>query len=215
MRDTADEEIDAEVATQIGEGYAEANQLSYGDLNREDFDALDRPVAPEVAQAWVQHARDEINPVFEKSLIDDIRDWYATEVRQLNHMHGESGGEDMPVPVTARVVMWVIRFSMAFARCHLRERVVESDVARATTLAKRLVAQNWDGEQFTPEAAKPKTQKERKERIRDAVPSDDAVTVAEVAERANVTENVARNELDNLAQAGELARPSTGVYRRV
>jgi replicative DNA helicase Mcm len=214
MRDVADQEIDSKIANQVVEGYAEANQLKYGDLDREDFEALDRPVAAEVAQAWVKHSRENIFPVFGKELIEDIREWYASEVRQLNHRHGDEGGEDMPVPVTARVVMWVIRFSTAFARCHLRERVTDSDVERAMALSKRLVAQNWDGEQFVPEGAKPQTQKERKSAIRTALESsDEPLTPAEVADRTGLGENKAEDELESLARCGEVYRPETGVYR--
>lgn len=214
MRDVADEEIDAKIAQQIVEGYSEANQLKYGDLDRDDFEALDRPVDPEVAQAWIKHAREEINPTFGKQLIDEIREWYANEVRQLNNNHGDDTGEDMPVPVTARVVMWVVRFSMAFARCHLREVVNESDVARATKLAKRLVAQNWDGEQFVPEEAKPKTQKDRIGRIMHAV-SDDAKTPEEVASIAGISEDIAEKELEKLNRDGKVLMPGTGEYRAV
>jgi len=215
MRDTANEEIDSQIANQIVEGYAEANQLEYGDLDAEDFEALDRPVDANVAKAWVKYARENVNPVFDKALIEDIREWYAGEVRQLNHSHGQDGGEDMPVPVTARVVMWVIRFSMAFARCHLRERVVESDVDRATALAKRLVAQNWDGEQFLPEEAKPSTHASRKERIKHALDADETKTAAQVAAIASVGESVAAKELEKMATKGDVLRPSQGEYRAI
>ncbi len=215
MRDVADIEIDTAVANQIVEGYSEANQLEYGELSKDDFEALDRPVDADVARAWIKHARENVNPVFDKELVDEIRDWYANEVRQLNHQHGTDNGGDMPVPVTARVVMWVIRFSMSFARCHLRDRVTSSDVDRATALAKRLVAQNWDGEQFVPEGAKPQTQKERKQRIQDVLPTDSALTVAEIAEEANISEDIAQDELETLARKGEVMRPQQGEYRAI
>jgi len=212
MRDMADEEIDSKIAQQIVEGYSEANQLKYGDLDRDDFEALARPVEPEVAQAWIKHARENINPTFGKELMDEIRDWYASEVRQLNSTHGEDTGEDMPVPVTARVVMWVIRFSMSFARCHLRETVTQSDVDRATKLAKRLVAQNWDGEQFVPEEAKPKTQKDRKDRIKHAIETE-AKTPEEVASIAGVSKDIAESELKEMQTNGAVVEPETGVFR--
>lgn len=213
MRDVADIQIDTAVANQIVEGYSEANQLEYGELSEDDFEALDAPVDADVARAWIKYARENVNPVFEKDLVEDIRDWYANEVRQLNHQHGTDNGEDMPVPVTARVVMWVIRFSMAFARCHLREKVTDSDVDRATALAKRLVAQNWDGEQFVPEGAKPQTQKERKARIDDVLSVEESMTVATIADKANISQDIARDELESLARKGEVVRPQQGEYR--
>jgi len=213
MRDVADIQIDTAVANQIAEGYSEANQLKYGNLSADEFEALDAPVDAEVARAWIKEARENVNPVFEKDLVEDIRDWYANEVRQLNHQHGTENGEDMPVPVTARVVMWVIRFSMAFARCHLRETVTESDVDRATALAKRLVAQNWDGEQFVPESAKAQTQSERKQRIIGALSMDETMTVTEVADATGIAENVVKGELETMAKKGDVLRPQQGEYR--
>lgn len=215
MRDVADEQIDTAIANQIVEGYSEANQLEYGDLDADDFEALDAPVDAAVARAWIQYARENVNPVFEKDLVEDLRDWYATEVRQLNHTHGTDGGEDMPVPVTARVVMWAIRFSMAFARCHLRDRVTEADVDRATALAKRLVAQNWDGEQFVPEGAKPQTQKQRVDRLADILSTETTMTVEEIADEANISQSVAEEELRRLADKGEVLRPQQGEYRSI
>lgn len=212
MRDIADEQIDGKIAKQIAEGYAEANQLRYGDLDREDFEALDRPVDADVAQAWIKHAREEVNPVFSKDLIDDIREWYASEVRQLN----ASDTEDLPVPVTARVVMWVIRFSMSFARCHLRNRVTESDVDRAMTLAKRLVAQNWDGEQFVPEEMKSSsisTQNDRITAIKDTLnDADEPLTPQTVADRTSLTPDTAESELERMANEGQVYRPENGTY---
>jgi len=220
MEDTADEAIDEQIARQMGHGYAEANQLQFGDLEKEDFEALDSPVDAEVARAWIKEARENYNPIFKKELVDDIQEWYAREVRQLNNSFAEKGqGENMPVPATARVVMWVIRFSMAFARCRLRDEVTQDDVDRAMKLAKRLVSQNWDGEKFDPgqveSDTKPKSQKDRKERIYGVLSETEGMTPAEVAAQVSgVSETVASEELELLAKKGEALRPETGVYRK-
>lgn len=209
MRDIAQEEIDEEIAQQIAEGYAEANQLRYGDLDEDDFEALDRPVEPEIARAWIKYAREEVNPVFGKDLIEDIRDWYASEVRQLNH----DEDDDKPVPVTARVVMWVIRFSVAYARCHLRETVTETDVDRATKLAKRLIQQNWDGEQFVPEHAKGLSQEKRIKSITQTIEdSDDHLTIGEIVEATRISESVVEKEIEKLSRKGAVYEPQTGKY---
>jgi len=216
MEDIADKEVDAHIAEQMGEGYAEANQLEYGELEEDELDALESPVDPEVARAWIKHARENCNPIFEKDLVEDIRDWYANEVRQLNKSFAQEGeGEDMPVPATARVVMWTIRFSTAFARCHLRERVIQSDVDRAMKLAKRLVSQNWDGEKFDAGRVESNTtQATRKERIKSAIDGQE-LTPAEVANIAGVPESVANQELRNMATNGKVLEPETGVFRLV
>lgn len=217
MEDTANREVDAHIAEQMGEGYAEANQLEYGDLEAEDLDALDSPVDPDTGRAWVKYARENVNPVFKKELVADIRDWYAEEVRQLNKNFAEKGdGEDMPVPATARVVMWTIRFSMAFARAHLREEVAQSDVERAMTLSKRLVSQNWDGEKFDVgqiESNTTETQDGRKRAILSA--AEEASTPAEIAESVDLPESTVEQEIETLKQNGQMIEEQTGVYRSV
>jgi replicative DNA helicase Mcm len=209
MQDVADEDIDAKVADQIAEGFAEANQLEFGDLDADDLDALDRPVETAVARAWIQHAREQVHPTFEKERIPRIREWYAEEVRQLNG----SDDENMPVPVTARVVMWVIRFSTAFARCHLHETVRESDVERALALAKRLIAQNWDGEKFVPEEARGSTQQDRLNSLHQIIREHGPMDVEAALDRAadhGIARETAEHEMDKLRQKGDIYHPEHG-----
>jgi len=218
MSDNPDADIDAAIAEQIGDAYAEANQLEFGDRDGDDLEALDRPVPTDVAQAWIKEARENCHPVFSKELVESIKQWYAEEVRPMNRTYaGEGQGEDMPVPATARVVMWVIRFATAFARCHLRAEVAPDDIERAQSLARRLVGQNWDGEKFDPNVVEgnssPSTQDERKERLKDALErADDPLTPAEIAERTPLDESKVNDELDVLSRKGEVYQPQTGEY---
>lgn len=218
MEDTADREVDAHIAEQMGKGYAEANQLEYGDLEKDDLQALDAPVESDVARAWIKHARENVNPVFKKELVADIRDWYAEEVRQLNNSFAEEGdGENMPVPATARVVMWTIRFSTAFARCHLREEVTHADVERAMSLSKRLVSQNWDGEKFDVaqvEGNGVTTQNDRKKGIKDVL-GGEPMTPEQIADETGVAVDKVNAELEQMYRNGEVVEPKTGHYREV
>jgi len=116
------------------------------------------------------------------------------------------------------VVMWTIRFAGAFARCHLREQVTESEVERAMSLAKRLVGQNWDGTKFDPNMVAhdttPDTQDARIASILDTLDNHEGKTPAEIADViAGVDEQTAEDELEKLARKGEVLRPQTGVYR--
>lgn len=216
MEDQVDEDIDARIAEQMGKGYAEANGLQYGDVDEDDLDALDRPVDPEVAKAWVKEGRNR-HPVFPKALVDNIKEWYATEVRPMNKQFAQDGdGQDMPVPATARVVMWVVRFSTAFARCRLRDEVTEADVERAENLAKRLIGQQWDGNKFDPsmvESDSINTQADRKERVKDALDrADEALSPAELADRVPLSEDKVQDEIDTLSKKGLVYQPQTGEY---
>jgi replicative DNA helicase Mcm len=218
MSDNPDADIDAAIAEQIGDAYAEANQLEFGDRADDDLEALERPVPTDVAQAWIKDSRENCNPVFRKELVTDIKQWYAEEVRPMNRTYASNGdGEDMPVPATARVVMWVIRFATAFARVHQREEVAPDDIDRAESLARRLVGQNWDGEKFDPNVVEgntsPSTQDERKERLKDALErADDPLTPAEIAERTPLSEDNVNDELEVLSRKGEVYQPQTGEY---
>jgi len=124
----------------------------------------------------------------------------------------------MPVPVSARKVQDTIRFAVAFARVNLRDEVSDADVKRAMDLAKALVGQTFDGDSFQPEAVKSATptQKDRKERIKDALMPDDTQTPSEVAAQIEgVAESTAAKELEDMATVGDVLRPATGEYRRI
>jgi len=103
-----------------------------------------------VGQAWIQYAREEVNPILKYEQFETLKEWYATEVRQLNHTQGVDGeeGADMPVPATVRELGTAAKLSIAFARVHLRERVTDEDVERAKALARTVVKQNWNGDNF-------------------------------------------------------------------
>jgi len=135
----------------------------------------------------------------------------------MNKQFARDGeGEDMPVPATARVVMWVVRFSTAFARCRLRDEVTDADVERAENLAKRLIGQQWDGNKFDPsmvESDSINTQADRKERVKDALDrADEALSPAELADRVPLSEDKVQDEIDTLSKKGLVYQPQTGEY---
>lgn len=149
MRDTADKDLDGKIAETYGKSYTEAQQAQYG--NRDEFEVLERPVPIDVGQAWIKYARENIDPILRYEQFQELEDWYANEVRQLNEEYADGGeGEDMPVPATVRVLGAAVKMSIAFARVQLQEEVTPQNVERAKVLAKDLVRQNWDGEKFTP-----------------------------------------------------------------
>ena len=219
MRDEADKEQDASIAETQGLSYVEAQEYVHGD--RDEMDLLSREVEPDVGRAWIAYARENVTPQLSPRHVDTIQEWYAEEVRQLNNEFRDGNGGDMPVPVSARKVQDTIRFAVAFARVHLRDEVSDADVERAMSLSKALVGQTFDGETFQPEAVKssPKTQKDRKERIADAVPSEGSITASEVAAQIEgVAESTAAKELETMAESKKgpsLMRPATGEYRRI
>lgn len=214
MTDEADPEQDGAIArTQLG-AYLEGQEMQFGD--REEPDTLSRTVTPEIGRAWIAHARENITPILSREHFDQITEWYAEEVRQLNENYGENNTGDMPVPANARSVMAVIRFSVAFARVHLRDKVADADVERAMSLSKALIGQNFDGEQFVPQEARGgHTQADRKERIKHALDTETPRTAAEIASIASVGESAAAKELETLRTNGEAVEPTQGKYRAI
>lgn len=169
MRDTPDSDVDAEVAQRVGQAYKEAQEYDYGD--RDDFEVLDRVVDVDVGRSWIAYARENIYPTITEKQIEDIRDWYANEVRPLNNEFGsEDSEEDLPVPVTPRAIEDTIRLSVAFARVHLRDTVHREDLERAKKLKKTLVGQTFrDGKAVPAEYQRSMSQHERKEAILDVL----------------------------------------------
>lgn len=225
MRDTPDEDLDSKVAETQGLAYVEAQEYEFGE--REELEFLDREVSPAVGRAWVAHARENVHPKLPRRFLDRIKEWYADEVRKLNEEYGatEMKNADMPVPATARVVAGTIRFAVAFARAHLREKVTEADVDRALDLSKTLVGQTFDGDGFSPpEVSPPPTsQQERRDRlqtlIREHQPdgSSDGANVETVIDKAiaklHSDRGTIRNDIEKLSQMGELYAPAQDEVR--
>lgn len=208
MEDFEDEERDEKIAGTIGRSYVEAQEAEFGD--RETFDELDAPVSVDVGRAWVAEARREYQPLIQRRHVDDIKEWYATEVRQLNQKFADNEGQgaDMPVPATARAVEGTIRFSVAFARCHLREEVADQDVERAKSLMKALIGQTFDGEFTPPEVAGSDTSDEfeqLKPKVLEALPDDGTkLFPGDVATQVSASEDRVEGCLEDLAGSGRV-----------
>lgn len=219
MQDTAQVQQDAAVAEAWGRSYIEAQEYQYGD--REEFDYLSRPVPIDVGQAWVEYARKNVHPKLTREQFDELKTWYAEEVRQLNR-GSRDVSDDMPVPATVRELAAAAKMAVAFARVHLREEVLPADIERAKKLGKRIVKQNWTGERFdATKNVTPKAQDDRitalKATIRGLSESGSTGTAAfeEIASRMNLAPEQLEHDLDNLCQKGEVSEPRHGEFRLV
>jgi replicative DNA helicase Mcm len=213
MRDEADQEQDKRIAETYGKSYTEAQEAEFGE--RDEFDQLERPVPIDTGQAWIQYARDNVDPILRYEQFEELEEWYANEVRQLNQTFAEEGeGGDMPVPTTVRDLATAVKMSIAFARVELRDEVTHENVARAKRLTKALVAQKWDGEQFNDPRSE--SQQERVESVIDAVrrlDDGDDVEIDEIYERVNIPNHKIDKQIEGLMSSGRLIEPQTGEYR--
>jgi replicative DNA helicase Mcm len=223
MADRAQQDQDRRVAETFGQSFTEAQKAEIkGDS---EFDTLEREVPIDVGRAWIKYAREEITPILEYEQFEELEDWYAEEVRQLNNEFAESGeAQDMPVPVTVRVLSAVTKMAIAFARVHLREKVTDADIERAKKLGKRLVKQNWDGERFDSTknlSNETDSQKDRIDAIEDFIREneskyDEGVPNAEIMRKADeigFSDSQTEHDLDKLKQMGEIYEPVNDHFR--
>jgi replicative DNA helicase Mcm len=215
MQDTADEDQDRQIANAIGESVVE------GQRKQEDPDAeldrLDRPVSVDVGRAWVAYARNEVNPTVTQDHVDDVSEWYATEVRTVNERIN-AGEVEAPVPVTARCVPSVIRMAAAFARCELCDELQQRHIERAKERKMELMGESFDGEQFEPTYVRAQQSQqlltkndEVDNAIKEACRSDDApLAEAQIVERVNAKPEKVKHRIEELAHKGALLKPETG-----
>ena len=213
MEDHAHVKTDKKIASTYGEAFTEAQQAEYGEGG--DFDVLDRPVPIDVGRAWIKYARENVNPIITYEQFEELEEWYAEEVRQLNH--DSDAQDDMPVPATVRKLASAVKMSLAFARVHLREEVTDADIQRAKKLGKKLVANNWDGEKFNANKhhSPSWSQHDRREWIREQT-ADEPVGQNELVSRANkkgMQGGKVKNDIAKLKEKGELYEPSTGEVK--
>lgn len=216
MSDRADVEQDSKIAETFGRAYTEAQEAQYGE--REEFETLERPVGVDVGSAWIKYARENVNPILRYEQFEELEEWYAEEVRQLNKDFAEEGEAlDMPVPATVRVLGAAVKMSIAFARARLLDEVDSQAVERAKKLGKRLVKQNWNGESF--DAAKdqqgPESQKGKRQGVYAVVDEHGPIAADEIAAELGLEEQEVEHHITKLSEQGAVMEPEYGVYRSV
>jgi replicative DNA helicase Mcm len=123
MRDEPDEDLDADIASDMTETARVGQKIEAGEeLTEEDMEVVDPPVTPEMFRAYIAMAK-QIAPSFTDDAADRVVSEYV-ELRQLND-------EDGPIPTTARLVEALHRLSEASARIRLSKEIIEDDVERA------------------------------------------------------------------------------------
>jgi replicative DNA helicase Mcm len=216
MRDTADKEQDTKVARSFGKAYTEALEVVHGD--REDLDTLERLVPTDVGKAWIKDSRENINPTLRYEQYQELEEWYAEEIRQLNKSFASDNGKgsDMPVPATTRDLAAAVKMSLAFARVHRRDEVAPEDIQRAKKLGKRLVEQNWNGEEFdSMNNMNVESQQDRVEVLKDLLPDSGEMAYDEIVNQAPMSKSDVDKTIESLSRQGEIMQPETDHYRNI
>lgn len=211
MRDRPDEEIDGNVSQRIGDAYREAQEVAFED--RDELDVLERPVPADVGRAWVKYAREHCHPQITAAQVDDIRDWYATEIRQINEQLGdETASVDPPVPVTPRVVEDTMRVAVAFARVELRDEVADHNLSRAKELIKTLAGQTFDGEKFVNRHAREGSQQADVDAVTAELRAQGQASIADLDDAMTLPKHRIEHFIEKLSQQGTVYQPETGTY---
>jgi len=198
LQDEPDEKEDEELATHVLNNYEEnlARQQTNGDsgINK------DVPVSWDAMKAWVKYARENITPKPTEEAKEMLRDYYV-EIRNDDSFADNSH----PTP---RKLEAGIRFSTAFAKIRLSNRVSETDVKMAIELSKALLGQTLyggelDGDVFTE--AMEKSQKERRDAIKSVI-QNEAKTPEEIAKEIGGDVGRVQSELDKLHRRTNPAR---------
>lgn len=85
----------------------------------EDIKAIEPEISPDLLRKYIAYSRDNIFPVLTKEAMDRIKDFY-TSMR--------SGGENNPIPITARQLDALVRLAEASARMRLSDTISIDDV---------------------------------------------------------------------------------------
>lgn len=223
LRDTVDPDQDDAVGGHILRSYRESaamEKTSRGigvntDVKQE---ATQREVPLEVMQAWVKYARENIFPEIPEDVEDALRTFYV-DVRGQN-MDTDSDN----IPATARKLEAGIRYAVAFARLRLSDTVEMQDAEKSIELSKLIVGENYDPETATFNAdqtneAQPKTQKDKVDRILDALPDadEDAISISEIAASAQMEYETVEYRIEKLKNKSQtpITEPVTGRYRKI
>jgi replicative DNA helicase Mcm len=210
MEDEPDEDDDEAIAGGVLDVVDESARLEYGDMDVADAESVTPDISRPVMRAWVKLAREEVQPLLTSEAKTALKDYYV-QARQLN-------GEDSETPpATARKLMAGIRLSMAFARVELSERVEQRHAERAIRVSKHVIGNNFDPESGEFDADRttesPSTQQQQVKAIKEELRrASDPLELDQLADRANISTDVAEHRIEKLLQNGVCYEPQTGYY---
>jgi len=212
MEDRPEAAKDRAVAETVFDGVREAQEAEAGE--RDEFDTLDRPVEPQVARAWIAHARDEVTPRLQPGQREQVAEWYADEIRQLT---GTDAEDDLPAPSTAREIEAALRLATAFARCRLREEVGDDDIDRACSLIQRILGQTVEDGVFVTQhlrGAETYSQKQRRKKIRETIEeAEEPISSEGISAETGIDKGTVEGDLQALKRKRLIYEPDrTGFY---
>ncbi|TPX32369.1 hypothetical protein SmJEL517_g04518 [Synchytrium microbalum] len=130
VRDTADPVADEALAMFVVNSHIRSHPDNQDAASKKVAPAQDKEIIPqELLQKYIMYARDHVHPRISDADTDKIAALYSDLRRE-----SQTGGS---VPITARSLESIIRMAEAFARMHLRDVVLQSDIDRAMSIVIR------------------------------------------------------------------------------
>ncbi len=214
--DKPDKEKDRDIAQHI----LELHQVGEKMINDESYEPDKRFVPPfekEFLKKYVSYAK-TVNPIMTDEARDELEHFYL-DIRS-------SGGSEDSIPITARQLESLVRLSESSARAHLRKRVTKEDAKRAINVTRYFlneVASTTEGGLDIDFVASEVSSSERTimHDIRDIIkeleqlheggaPEDEVI---ERGEKAGISPDNIRKELEKMRRNGQIYSPSPGKYR--
>ncbi|MFW6038351.1 MAG: minichromosome maintenance protein MCM [Candidatus Saliniplasma sp.] len=216
IMDKPDKEKDRNIAEHI----LELHQVGEKMMNDEGYEPEKRFVPPfekEFLKKYVSYAK-TVNPVMTDDARDELENFYL-DIRA-------GGGSEDSIPITARQLESLVRLSEASARAHLRKKVTNEDAKRAINVTRYFlneVASTTEGGLDIDFVASEVSSSERTimHDIRDIIkeleqlheggaPEDEVI---ERGEKAGISHENIRKELEKMRRNGQIYSPSPGKYK--
>ncbi|MDI6859571.1 MAG: minichromosome maintenance protein MCM [Methanocellales archaeon] len=221
-------ELDAKVAEHIlrahyaGELSAHAKYFPSGKITKEDVESAMKTVRPaiepELLRKYIAYAK-RIYPIMSDEAMKRLMDFYLGMRKQ--------GGENAPVPVTARSLEALVRLAEASARIRLSDKVFEEDADRVIRITESCLRQvGIDRETGLLDVdviavGITKSQRDKIKVLRDIIrelerehggapPKED---VYDKAEESGIERSKAEELLAKLKQQGDVFEPKPGFIR--
>lgn len=210
VRDVADPEIDAKMASHILGLHAKP-------------DELEMPLSDLFLRKYFAYAKQNVRPVLTKAAMDEISDYYVK-------MRSQGGGQEgvRSIPLTARQLEALVRLAESSAKMRMSEHVTKQDAERAINLLHYCLTQvaadesgQIDIDRITSGVASSQRSKiyavkkiieELEGEIGNKIPKSD------IESRAG-EQNISSTELDDiltkLLRSGDIYEPTSGTFSKL
>ncbi|MFO7793077.1 MAG: minichromosome maintenance protein MCM [Candidatus Saliniplasma sp.] len=216
IMDEPNKEKDRDIAEHI----LELHQVGEKMINDETYEPEKRfvpPLSKDFLKKYVSYAK-TVNPVMTDEAREELEKFYL-DIRA-------SGGNEDAIPITARQLESLVRLSESSARAHLRKKVTTEDAKRAINVTRYFlneVASTSEGGLDIDFVASDVSSSERTimhdirdiikelEQLHDGVAPEEEIM--ERGEKAGISQENIRKELEKMRRNGQIYCPSTGKYK--